>query len=415
MICARRWVLTGALVLGGAGCAEPEVEVDPCDEPGAICTWLGRPGIAILSPDGLDRRKSGLYLPQDLVIAPDGTAYVADFNNHRIRRVAPDGLTDTVSGTGMLGDGPPATGATCWAPCVATGSDWWHPSQIALDPNDPQRLYVAAWHNDRISVVDVARDSLTWFVGLGDRGYSDGPRREARLALPSSVAAAADGTLYVSDQANQVIRRTTPSGEVQTLAGMAGWGGYLGDGGPAERAMLHGHADWVGGPSSKLALDGHTLWIADTMNGVVRAVDLDTGLISTEVGRFVSGASVNLLVNPRYGVFAFGEAWSVPGYEGDGGDARDAVLAFPRDVAVGPDGELYVADTANHCVRVVRDGIISTLAGTCGEQGFEGDQGPAVDARMDVPCGVEVDAHGNVFVADSNNHVIRRIASGEGA
>ncbi|MEQ1502027.1 MAG: hypothetical protein ABMB14_07335, partial [Myxococcota bacterium] len=361
---------------------------DPCAISGEICVWMGLPGLAILSEDGIDRTNSGLYMPQDVAFAPDGTAYVADFNNHRVRRVAPDGLATTVAGTGIPGDGPHA-GGSCLFGCQAAATDIWHPSQLLMDPADPTVFYMAAWHNHRLIRVDVASDQMTWMVGDGVPGYGAN-----QVSYPSSIVAGPDGTLYFSDQGNQMVRRIDPGGVLADVAGQPGVGGYEGDGGLAVDAVLHGHSDWAGGPTSKLALSGSTLYVTDSMNGMIRTIDLDSGVIDRFAGRFVDGADIG----------------SMPGYEGDGGDALDAVFGYPRDVAIGPDGEVYVADTANACVRVIApDGVVSTFAGACGEPGLAGEEGSPLDARFDQPCGVEVDADGNVYVADSTNHLIRRI------
>jgi NHL repeat-containing protein len=366
--------------------------VDPCDVPGTLCTWMGKPGLAQFSPDELDRRKTGLYWVQDIVFGPDGTAFVSDFNNHRIVEVGTDGISRTIAGTGVPGDGPHA-GGSCDDGCVADQVDLWHPSQVLVDPADPDVVYAAAWHDHRLVRIERAEDRLTWTVGTGQEGYDVDP---VEMAYPSSVVAGDGGDLYFSDQGNQVVRVARADGEVEIVAGSPGVGGYSGDGGPAADALLHGHEDWVGGPSSKLYRRGSTLYVADSLNGVVRAIDLDTGVIDRVVGRYVGAPS-----------------GSMPGYEGDGGDALDAVLAYPRAVAFGPRGEMYVADSGNNCVRVVEpDGSIEPFAGRCGEEaGFDGDRVPALDATMDFPCGVSVDADGNVYVADSNNHVIRRIAA----
>ncbi|MEQ1566777.1 MAG: hypothetical protein ABMA64_14135 [Myxococcota bacterium] len=365
---------------------------DPCDTPGVVCTWMGKPGLAMLSADGLDRRKEGLYLVQDIGFS-GGEAFVSDFNNHRILGVGADGTSRTVAGTGVPGDGP-HEGGSCADGCEAHSTEIWHPSQVAADPADPAVLYAAAWHNHRLVRIDTRTDEIRWLVGTGEAGYSDDP---PQLAFPSSVVAAADGSVYLSDQGNQVVRRVTPDGQIERVAGSPGVGGYSGDGGPAIDAVLHGHSDWIGGPTSKLALSGSTLVLADTLNGVIRAIDLDRGTIERVAGRFVPGADVG----------------SAPGYSGDGGPALDAVFSLPRAVAVGPAGELYVADSSNHCVRVVDpDGEVRAFAGRCGEEGgFSGDGGPALDARFDLPCGLWVDGRGALYVADSNNHVVRRIAA----
>lgn len=382
---------------------------DPCVESGNICTWLGIPGEALFGPEGLDRLDSSTYMPQDIDFAPDGTAYFPDFNNHRIRRVDLDGVVETVSGTGMLGDGPIGV-SSCWedAPCDATAAAWNHPTQLAVNPSNPDELYVAAWHNSRISIIDVGAATLTWYAGTGGRFFGEGDRKTAVLDLPSAAAFSDDGSLYFSDQANHLIRRVGVDGVVETVAGQARMPGMGGDGGPASAASLHGHTDQKADPGSKMTIDGNLLYVADTVNGVIRVIDLDTGTIDTFAGKYTS-AGTTTYMDAITKVEYQADAGSVPGYGGDGGDALEAVFNTPRDVAVGLDGELYIADTKNSCVRVVRDGIVETFAGTCGESGFDGDGGAAADAKLDEPFGVAVDPEGNVYIADTLNHVIRKV------
>lgn len=362
---------------------------DPCAVSGAICTWMGKPGLAMLSGEGVSLSQAALYFPEDIVFAPDGSAYVPDFNNHRVREISPDGLVTTVAGTGVPGDGPRDGGDGCEEGCPAFSTDLWHPSQVALDPTRPDVLLVVAWHNHRLVEVDLVRETVTWVGGIGESGYG-----KTLLSYPSSAAYTQDGTLFVSDQGNQLVRQWTGE-EFIDFAGVARKPGYGGDGGPAADALLHGHEDWIGGPTSKIEISGRTLWLADTLNGVIRAIDLDTGTIETAIGRFVPGAEIG----------------SLPSYSGDGGPAKKATFSVPRDITLGPDGALYVADSGNHCVRRVDpDGIVDVFAGTCGEAGVEGDEGPALEAHLDFPSGVSFDAAGNLYIADANNHVIRRVA-----
>lgn len=371
-----------------AGTTDPPA--DHCGEAGVICTWLGQPGLAWQSDPGLDRLKSGLYLVQDLAFAPDGTAYVADFNNHRVLQVALDGAVTLVAGNGVPGDGP-RYGEPCTEGCPVDYAEIWHPSHVAIDPRDPTVVYAAAWHNHRLLRLDTDDRIVTWIAGIGEPLYADAP---PALAYPSAAIPDGDGGLYIADQANQMVRQLHADGTITDLAGSPGLAGYSGDGGPGVDALLHGFEDWMGGPTSKFAVDGRALVLADTRNGVVRRLDLDTGMIERIAGKYVEGAEVG----------------SVPGYSGDGGDALDAVFAGPRDVDVGPDGTVYIVDTGNHCVRAVSPaGVVYTVAGVCGVGGFDGDGGPATEALLDTPCGVAFDPDGALYVADSNNHVVRRI------
>lgn len=385
------WCAAAAWLSGCAPAGEQPLP-DPCEVAGNICTWMGFPELALFTPPGRDRLQSGLYLPQDLQFGPDGVGYVADFNNHRVLSVQPDGLVDIVAGTGFPGDGA-SSGEGCDDGCDSSITLLWHPSQVVIDPRDPDQVITAAWHDHRVVSSSLSGGESTWILGDGDPGFGNDP---VSLSYPSSVAVDADGTYYVADQGNQIIRRVGPAGEATILAGTPGLPGYQGDGGPAAEALLHGHTDWVGGPTSKITLRGRELFLADTVNGVIRKIDLDTGLIDRVAGKYQEGEGVG----------------SESGFAGDGGDALDAVLAIPRAVAFGLAGEMYIADSGNNCVRVVDpDGVISTFAGRCGEEGgFAGDDGPAVEATLAFPCGVVVDEEGYVYISDSNNHVIRRVA-----
>ncbi|MBW1781774.1 MAG: SMP-30/gluconolactonase/LRE family protein [Deltaproteobacteria bacterium] len=165
---------------------------------------------------------------------------------------------------------------------------------------------------------------------------------------------------------------------IETSAG-TGASGYSGDGGPAIEADLNEPFGLAVDPSG-------SIYIADRYNDRIRKVDGD-GVITTVAGN---------------------GSW---GYSGDGGLAIDASLNFPNDVAAGPDGSFYFADTLNHCIRKVnREGIITTVAGN-GTPGYSGDGGPASDAQLYEPIGVTVDASGNIFIAELGNHCIRMVDS----
>ena len=231
-------------------------------------------------------------------------------------------------------------------------------------------------------------------------GYSGdgGPAVEARLNHPSGVAVDGLGNLYIADSWNHRIRRVDASGIITTIAGtgqaeaspilLDGWiGGYSGDGGPAVEARLN-HPGGV-------AVDGlGYLYIADTWNHLIRRVD-PSGTITTVAGSG-SGTGADRFFNQG-------------GYSGDGGRAVRARLHNPAAVAVDGEGNLYIADTDNHCVRRVDPtGIITTVAGI-GRGGFWGDGGPAISALLQWPRGVAVDGAGNLYIADGGNDRIRRV------
>jgi hypothetical protein len=369
---------------------------------GAVCTFIGQPGVAGIGLEEAYRLDDLLFLPLDLAFAPGGDVYVVDLNNQRIRHVDAYGFARTLVGTGILGDGE--DGHPCWSPCDAAGTSLNRPGDVVVDPVDSDVLWIAAWNNSRIERVSLSEGRLEYWSGSGVGGYADGAREDAVWYRPSAVAPDGNGVLWVVDQGNQVVR-TIADDEVTTAVGTHAQPGYLD--GPAADALVHFPVDV---PAGKVALDGRRLLLADSANQVVRALDLDTGELSTIAGVHAS-AGIGPYWDPITGEMVTADAGGVSGYDGDGGDALDARFAWPSDVAVGPDGRIYIADRGNHCVRVLEtDGTVETFAGTCTVSGFDGDAGARADeALFASPFGVTVGPDGAVYVADTENHVIRRI------
>ena len=230
-------------------------------------------------------------------------------------------------------------------------------------------------------VPSVAQATITTFAGTGVPGFSGdgGPAVQAQLNLPGDVAVDGAGNVYVADTNNHRIRKVDPSGTTATITTIAGTeeSGFSGDGGAAVQAQLnlpHG-----------VAVDGSgNVYIADTNNHRIRRVD-SSGTTTTIAGTGVSG------------------------FSGDGGAAVQARLNSPHGVAVDGSGNVFIADTNNHRIRRVdSSGTITTIAGT-GVSGFSGDGGPAVQAQLYLPHGVAVDGFGNVYIADTNNHRIFKL------
>jgi sugar lactone lactonase YvrE len=208
------------------------------------------------------------------------------------------------------------------------------------------------------------------------------PATAIPLILPSAIVFDTAGNLYLADTANHVIDKVDTSGLITTIAG-TGTQGFSGDNGPATAA----HLDSPQG----LALDtANNLYIADTHNHRIRKVNA-SGIITTIAGT------------------------GTPGFSGDSGPATSAQLALPTALAADRQNNLYLADTGNHRIRILvaATGQIVTLAGN-GTQGFSGDNGPATQASIDSPTGLAVDAANNLYLADTHNHRVRRIAATTG-
>ena len=390
---------------------------------GTITTVAGY-GSGGFSGDGGPATAAMLGNPRGVAVDAAGNLYVADSGNYRVRKVAAAGVITTVAGNGQRGysgDGGPATSASLYDPSglavdaagnlyisdgnriravnvagtitalagnggyryggdggPAIAASLYEPSCVAVDAAG--NLYIADSINPRIRKVAPA-GTIATVAGNGQYGYSGdgGPATAASLWTPKGVAVDAAGNLYIADSYNHRIRRVTPAGTITTVAGK-GTVGYSGDGGPATAAML-------GNPRGVAVDAGGSLYIADSYNHRIRRVT-PGGAITTVAG------------NGQYG------------YSGDGGPATTASLNGPWGLAVDAAGSLYIADYFNNRIRKVTPaGTITTVAGN-GQQGYSGDGGPATAASLMSPEGVAVDAAGNLFIADSGNQRIRKVASG---
>jgi len=295
--------------------------------------------------------------------------YIADTYNHRIRRMGTDGTITTVAGTGtdgFSGDGGPAAGGRLA-----------FPFGVAVD--GAGNVYIADTDNHRIRRVD-ADGTITTVVGTGTYGYGGdgGPATAAQLAYPFGVAVDGAGVLYIADFDNFRIRKVGTDGVITTVAGN-GTNGFGGDGGPGTTAQ-------IAAPHGLAVDEGGNVYIADRSNNRIRKLDA-AGIITTVAGTGTAG------------------------FAGDGGPATAARLASPQGVAVDDAGNLYITDRDNARIRRVdAGGTITTIAGT-GIPGYGGDGGLAVAAQLKAPFGAAVDAAGTVFVADTDNHRVRRIAA----
>ncbi len=259
--------------------------------------------------DGGAATAAALYRPVAVEIGPDGSLYIVESQGNRIRRVTPDGIINTVAGTGSTGyggDGGPAIEAQLRTPY-----------DVAIDADGS--IYIADLGNSRIRRVG-PNGIITTVAGTGTHGYNGDniPAVSAMLNNARSIALGPDGSLYIADRNNYRIRRVSPAGIITTVAG-TGESGYTGDNSLATAARIN---PW------KIAsdLEGN-LYIATT-NGVVRRVDT-SGIITTIAGTGITG------------------------FSGDLGLATEAQFGGNIDVTVGSDQSLYIADTGNNRIRRV--------------------------------------------------------------
>lgn len=269
-------------------------------------------------------------------------------------------------------------------------------------------LYVCEVGKHRVLKMPTAGGAVSVVAGTGVKGYSGdgGPAVKAQLNEPYELVFDGAANLYFVERMNHVVRRVDArTGVISTVAG-TGVEGFAGDGGPGRLAQFRQPHSLV------FASDGRLL-ICDILNGRIRALDLVTGLVSTWAADLkgpralaVDGAGQLYLAlregNAVYRMDAKTRAMTrfagtgVKGYSGDGAAAVWATLSGPKGVACGRDGSVYIADTENHAIRRVRkDGVIETVRG----DGVRGDGG-----RLARPHGVTVGPDGTLYIGDSENN-----------
>lgn len=383
---------------------------------GTITTYAGN-GMCGYNGDNI-HASSAMLCPQGLAFDPSGDLIVADGGNGRIRKISTTGMITTIAGNGTFG---PATGDGG----PATSADIGQPFFINYD--FAGNLYLASVGECRIRKVDTS-GIITTAAGTGTCGYNgDGiAATAAQLNLPRGVAFDTSGNLYIADTANHRVRLVNSSGVIGTFAG-TGAPGFSGDGGQATSAK-------IGNPRAVTFHNG-SLYITNAGSGRVRFVNLSTNVINTYAGS-TSGydGDNNPLLSSRFALFGgtvnfdtsgnpyFADTYNsrlrkaaggivntfAGGYIGDGAKATSAALVLPEALAIDKSGNMYIADDTGNRVRKVSAGTITTLAGT-GINGHSGDGGPGTSATLDGPQGVAADSLGNVFIADTNNAVIRKV------
>ncbi|MCC6965793.1 MAG: Ig-like domain-containing protein, partial [Nitrospira sp.] len=334
-----------------------------------VITTVAGNGTAGFSGDGGPATQAQVQFPHLAVLGPDGSLYIPDQLNHRVRKVAPDGTITTIAGTGVAGysgDGGPATAAQLNRPV-----------SLVIAPDGG--LLFSEQQNHVVRRIDPT-GLITTVAGTGIAGLSGdgGPATAAKLHEPYGLALGPDGSLFIADQENFRIRQVGTDGLITTIAG-TGTMGFSGDGGPAGAAQFGTNLGTV-----QVGPDG-SLYVADLGNHRIRRIRTD-GFITTVAGNGTSG------------------------FGGDGGPAISAMLASPFSAVVDRDGSLYIGDFGNSRIRRVGpDGIISTIVGS-GALGSGGDQGPATAAQLTTPAQVSLGPDGNLYIGNHVNQKIRRVA-----
>ena len=295
--------------------------------------------------------------PYGLAVDSGGNVYVADYYNHRVRKITAGGVVTTLAGSGNA----------TFVNGQGTAASFWSPQGVAVDASG--NVYVADTTNHRIRKI-TSNGTVTTLAGSGSPGFADGQGTAASFRGPSGVAVGESGNVYVADTNNNRIRKVTAGGNVTVLAGSGG-SGYA-DG--------QGIAASFRGPTG-VAVDGSgNVYVADINNNLIRKVT-PSGNVSTLAGSGLNG--------------------------NEDGQGTAASFLSPAGVVVDGKGNVYVADSYNNRIRQITvSGNVTTLAGS-GNSGSADGQGTV--ASFNSPTGVAVDGSGNVYVADYYNNRIRKI------
>jgi len=335
---------------------------------GRVVTVAGN-GQSGYSGDGGPADRATVGGPFGVSLGPDGALYVCEIDNHCVRRIdRRTGLISTVAGSGKpgySGDGGPATSARCN-----------EPYEVRFDTAG--NMFFVEMKNHVVRRVDARTHTISTVAGTGQPGFSGdgGPATSAQLKVPHSIALDDHDQLYICDIGNHRIRKVDlKTGRISTLAG-TGQKLPTPDGAPLSGTPLNGPRalDFAGNRQLVLALrEG---------NAVYR---------------------IDLAAATLHHIAGTGEK----GYSGDGADAKLARLSGPKGIAVGPGGDIYLADTESHTIRVIRKttGTIHTLVGN--GKTADGPDGKPATCRLGRPHGIYVDAKSRVYIGDSSNHRVR--------
>ncbi len=330
-------------------------------------TTVAGSGVVGNSGDGGQAQSARLNGPSDVAIDALNNLYIADTNNHKLRKVTPSGVITTIAGTGAAGsagDGGPAVSAQLG-----------RIEGVARDAAG--NIYIADTSNHRIRRIDL-NGIITTIAGTGTPGFSGdgGAAAAAQLDSPIGVTIGRSGTPHAgavlfADFGNHRVRRIM-AGVITTVAGN-GVMGFAGDGGQAALAQL--------GQPRRMAFDSAgNLYVTQWTGSRVRRINT-AGVIST-----VAGAGL--------------------GFAGDGSPAVNALMRNPEGVAVDPSAAVFISDAGNHRIRRVGVVNISTYSG---RNHFAGDGGPGTAARLFMPHGLDSDAQANLYIADTLNFRVRKL------
>jgi serine/threonine-protein kinase len=330
--------------------------IDACNEHKipSVTTFAGTGAMGALNGKGTTATFSYMM---GVTVDASGNVYVADSHNNLIRKITADGMVTTLAGNGQAGckDGS------------GDSASFFNPAGLSVDKKG--NVYVADTHNSLIRKIS-PEGIVTTIAGIKPSGLRAGPYDSVKLDNPQGIAVDSSGNVYVADWAKDLIRKISPEGKVTNIAGNGNPGAADGAG-PASSFYL----------PEGIAVDAAgNLFIADTYNNMIRKIST-AGIVTTIAGKKTKGSA--------------------------DGKGTSASFFHPAGINVDKDGNLFIADAGNNKIRKISpEGIVTTFAGT-GQRGSN--NGPVADASFYRPFGVAVGKEGEVYVADYQNNLIRKI------
>lgn len=373
--------------------------------PGRVYTVAGL-GLGGFNGDGKEARRTELYFVEECRFGPDGLLYILDWNNHMLRRRTADGRIERLCGSGTPGDseGEPMK------------TDLNHPSSLAFDPAPGGKVYIAAWHNHKVKVYDPVggaggTPTVYTIAGTVQGGGTDvasgdgGLATSAKFNLLPGLVRLPNGDLLAADAANAVVRRIDLTPGTDAPNLV---GTTVHTGAITRFAGTRGVAGISGDGADALSC---TLNFSKAQNAEPDG-RMELSPDGTKLYIICGQGNCIRVVDVATGVIDRFAGTGTAGYSGDGADAKLAQLNRPSDIAVAADGTVFISDSYNNVIRrVAPDGKISTYAGTAGTPGAAADDVDVGAALFKHPAGLELDANGNLYVCDRENSVIRVITS----
>jgi uncharacterized protein YjiK len=363
--------------------------------------------------------------PLGLTVTSAGIIYVSDYGNNSIRKITSAGVVTTYAGSSAAFG---STDGRTSADGTGTNALFNFPTGLKVDSSG--NVYVADTESNSIRKITSAGVVTT--IAGGVNGYLEGNGLTAQFSMPLDLALDSSGNIFVADYANHVIRKITPTADVTTFAGSGSPGVYDDNGVFAEFNL----------PAGITIDSSNNLYVTDAVNVIRKitpAADVTTiagtantpgtadgagtsatfsvpmGIFSDAAGNLVITDSISCLIrkiNTLYDVTTFagtaGNCVTTSG--GLDGSGTDSTFNNPTALAIDSSNNIYVADTDNHLIRkITSTGVVTTIAGTVGVSGSTNATGTS--AKFNFPGGVCVTSTGVLYVADTENHIIRKITT----